>query len=100
MNLSWLHFSLSVLELSVYFTYSLIFLVSVSDFFKFCIYIVFYILYIMSLLCGHKTQGPREKVLPTAAHLSQPQKQIQVRQCHTVTFLFNSFSFCLLALVL
>ncbi|XP_016891910.1 ubiquitin-associated protein 2-like isoform X2 [Cynoglossus semilaevis] len=31
----------------------------------------------MSLLCGHKTQGPREKVLPTAAHLSQPQKQIQ-----------------------
>uniref|UniRef100_A0A3P8VVP8 Ubiquitin associated protein 2a n=1 Tax=Cynoglossus semilaevis TaxID=244447 RepID=A0A3P8VVP8_CYNSE len=32
---------------------------------------------IMSLLCGHKTQGPREKVLPTAAHLSQPQKQIQ-----------------------
>nr|XP_019942373.1 PREDICTED: ubiquitin-associated protein 2 isoform X2 [Paralichthys olivaceus] len=45
--------------------------------FLFCTYRVLYILYMMSLLGGDKARGPREKVLPSATHTSQPQKQIQ-----------------------
>lgn len=38
----------------------------------------------MSSLGGDKARGPREKMLPAAAHTSQPQKQIQVSRLHHI----------------